>query len=213
MSKALLQINASLFSDAGVSSTLANRFVAGWKDGHPGAAVISRDLAKEPVPHLTAERFQAFISPVEKRDANQRAEVAYSDPLIEEVKRQNKPYGLYFDQVTGGYTTTGRQGLQAFTVMPLFAVGAYGVWRGLLSADRHFDRFVAVLVALAERAGRVLTRDQIMELVRGKELEAFDRSIDVHVGRIRQAIEIDVKTPKRVLTVRGVGYMFAKQQD
>ena len=70
-----------------------------------------------------------------------------------------------------------------------------------------------LLMVLAERAGRVLTRDQIMELVRGKELEAFDRSIDVHVGRIRQAIEVDVKTPKRVLTVRGVGYMFAKQQD
>lgn len=70
-----------------------------------------------------------------------------------------------------------------------------------------------LLMVLAERAGRVLTRDQIMELVRGKELEAFDRSIDVHVGRIRQAIEADVKSPKRVLTVRGVGYMFAKQQD
>ena len=69
-----------------------------------------------------------------------------------------------------------------------------------------------LLVALAERAGRVLSRDQIMELVRGKELEAFDRSIDVHVGRIRQAIEVDVKAPKRILTVRGVGYMFAKQQ-
>ena len=69
-----------------------------------------------------------------------------------------------------------------------------------------------LLMVLAERAGRVLTRDQIMELVRGKELEAFDRSIDVHVGRIRQAIEVDVKAPKRILTVRGVGYMFAKQQ-
>jgi two-component system phosphate regulon response regulator OmpR len=70
-----------------------------------------------------------------------------------------------------------------------------------------------LLLALAERAGRVLTRDQIMEAVRGRELEAFDRSIDVHMGRIRAAIEADPKNPKRILTVRGVGYVFAKQQD
>lgn len=70
-----------------------------------------------------------------------------------------------------------------------------------------------LLVALAERAGRVLTRDQIMEAVRGRELEAFDRSIDVHMGRIRAAIEADPKSPKRILTVRGVGYVFARQQD
>ena len=70
-----------------------------------------------------------------------------------------------------------------------------------------------LLTALAERSGRVLTRDQIMEAVRGRELEAFDRSIDVHMGRIRSAIELDPKDPKRILTVRGVGYVFAKQQD
>ena len=70
-----------------------------------------------------------------------------------------------------------------------------------------------LLVAMAERAGRVLTRDQIMEAVRGRELEAFDRSIDVHIGRIRMAIEADSKDPKRILTVRGVGYVFAKQQE
>jgi DNA-binding response OmpR family regulator len=70
-----------------------------------------------------------------------------------------------------------------------------------------------LLVTLAERAGRVLTRDQIMETVRGRELDAFDRSIDVHMGRIRAAIEVDPKNPKRILTVRGVGYVFARQQD
>ena len=70
-----------------------------------------------------------------------------------------------------------------------------------------------LLTVLADRAGRVLTRDQIMEAVRGRELEAIDRSIDVHMGRIRAAIEADPKTPKRILTVRGVGYVFAKQQD
>ena len=70
-----------------------------------------------------------------------------------------------------------------------------------------------LLVTLAERAGRVLTREQIMEAVRGRELEAFDRSIDVHMGRIRAAIEADPKNPRRILTVRGVGYVFARQQD
>ena len=70
-----------------------------------------------------------------------------------------------------------------------------------------------LLVTLAERAGRVLTRDQIMEAVRGRELDAFDRSIDVHMGRIRAAIEVDAKSPKRILTVRGVGYVFARQQE
>jgi DNA-binding response OmpR family regulator len=81
-------------------------------------------------------------------------------------------------------------------------------------ADRELTSYqFDLLVALAERAGRVLTRDQIMEAVRGRELEAFDRSIDVHMGRIRAAIEVDAKAPKRILTVRGVGYVFARQQD
>jgi two-component system, OmpR family, phosphate regulon response regulator OmpR len=70
-----------------------------------------------------------------------------------------------------------------------------------------------LLVVLAERAGRVLTREQILDAARGRELEAFDRSIDVHMGRIRAAIEADVKNPRRILTVRGVGYVFARQQD
>ena len=70
-----------------------------------------------------------------------------------------------------------------------------------------------LLVALAERAGRVLSRDTLMDLVKGEELEAFDRSIDVHVSRIRAAIEDDPKRPRRLLTVRGVGYVLARQQD
>jgi DNA-binding response OmpR family regulator len=70
-----------------------------------------------------------------------------------------------------------------------------------------------LLVALAEKAGRVLSRDTLMDLVKGETLEAFDRSIDVHVSRIRAAIEDDPKKPRRLLTVRGAGYVFAKQQD
>jgi two-component system phosphate regulon response regulator OmpR len=70
-----------------------------------------------------------------------------------------------------------------------------------------------LLVVLAQSAGRVLSRDQIMDALKGHPLEAFDRSIDVHISRIRAAIEDDPKNPKRVLTVRGVGYLFARKQD
>lgn len=70
----------------------------------------------------------------------------------------------------------------------------------------------ALLLALAERAGRVLTRDQLMDLLRGEPLEAFDRSIDVHVSRIRAAIEADPKHPRRIVTVRGAGYVFARSE-
>ena len=70
-----------------------------------------------------------------------------------------------------------------------------------------------LLVVLAKSAGRVLSRDQIMDSLKGHPIDAFDRSIDVHVSRIRACIEEDAKNPKRVLTVRGVGYVFAKKQD
>ena len=70
-----------------------------------------------------------------------------------------------------------------------------------------------LLVVLARSPGRVLSRDQIMDALKGHPMEAFDRSIDVHVSRIRAVIEDDPKTPKRVLTVRGSGYVFARKQD
>jgi DNA-binding response OmpR family regulator len=71
----------------------------------------------------------------------------------------------------------------------------------------------ALLSALAAHAGRVLSRETIMDLVSGEPLEAFDRSIDVHISRIRQAIEDDPRKPRRIVTVRGAGYVFAKAQD
>jgi DNA-binding response OmpR family regulator len=71
----------------------------------------------------------------------------------------------------------------------------------------------ALLLALAEHAGRVMSRDALMDLIKGEQMEAFDRSIDVHVSRIRAAIEDDPKKPRRVITVRGAGYVFAKSQD
>lgn len=74
----------------------------------------------------------------------------------------------------------------------------------------------SLLVAMAERAGRVLAREQIIDSLKGGQQNydaALDRSIDVHIGRIRAAIEDDPKHPKRIITVRGAGYVFAKVQD
>jgi DNA-binding response OmpR family regulator len=82
-----------------------------------------------------------------------------------------------------------------------------GEERGLTS--HQFD----MLCALAESAGRVLSRDALMSRLRGHDQEAFDRSIDVHVSRIRAAIEDDPKRPRRILTVRGAGYVLARSQD
>ncbi len=70
-----------------------------------------------------------------------------------------------------------------------------------------------LLHIMAKSAGRVLSRDMLMDQLKGTELEAFDRSIDVHISRIRSEIEDDPKNPKRIITVRGAGYVFARVQD
>ena len=87
MKKTLFQLNASLYSSGGQSTRLANEFVARWRKQNPGATVIVRDLARDLVPHLTAERFEAFLRKPEERNGEQRAVVAYSDALIEELRR------------------------------------------------------------------------------------------------------------------------------
>lgn len=70
-----------------------------------------------------------------------------------------------------------------------------------------------LLQALAEKPGRVMSREQLLDVVKGEPLEAFDRSIDVHISRIRAAIEDDPKHPRRIITLRGAGYVFARNQD
>lgn len=70
-----------------------------------------------------------------------------------------------------------------------------------------------LLAALAERAGRVLSREQLMNLVRSEPFDAFDRSVDVQIARIRASIEDDPHHPRRVITVRGAGYLLARRQD
>jgi FMN-dependent NADH-azoreductase len=85
--KTLLKLNTSLFSTGGQSSRLADGFVDAWSENNAGATVIARDLAAEPVPHLTAERFGAFLAKPEERTADQQAVVSYSDALIDELRR------------------------------------------------------------------------------------------------------------------------------
>ncbi|MBX9841169.1 MAG: response regulator transcription factor [Xanthobacteraceae bacterium] len=71
----------------------------------------------------------------------------------------------------------------------------------------------SLLLSLAQHAGRVMSRDAIMDAMKHEKLDAFDRSIDVHISRIRAVIEDDPKKPRRIVTVRGSGYVFAKAQD
>jgi FMN-dependent NADH-azoreductase len=84
----LLQINASINNGNGQSSRLAELFVTAYRDSHPGAKIVKRDVAaKEPVPHLNGERFAALIAKPEERNAAQHGVVAYSDALINELQQ------------------------------------------------------------------------------------------------------------------------------
>ena len=144
----LLQLNTSLFSTGGQSSRLADEFVAGWRASHPGSKVIVRDLAHDPVPHLSAERFQAFLAKPEERTPNQRAVADYSDTLIEELRRADVivlglpmyNFGVpstlkaYFDHiarvgVTFRYTEKGPVGLLNGKKVYVFATRG-GVYQG-----------------------------------------------------------------------------------
>jgi FMN-dependent NADH-azoreductase len=124
----ILQIKSSIYSADGQSSRLGDELVGVLRD--PAATLFVRDLARDPVPHLDAERFGAFITPPEKRDPAQQAAVAYSDALIAELRAADVlvlglpmyNFGVpsqlkaWFDQlaragVTFKYTATGSVGL------------------------------------------------------------------------------------------------------
>ena len=126
----LLLLRTSLFAESGASSGLAADYVAAWRAAHPQGVVIERDLAAEPAPHLTAERFLAFTSKPDERTAEQHAALAYSDALIDELRRADEivltapmyNFGIpstlkaYFDHVaragvTFRYTANGPIGL------------------------------------------------------------------------------------------------------
>lgn len=144
--KTLLQITSSIYADSGQSTRLAKRYVAAWRDANPGGKVIVRDLAKDPVPHIDAARFGAFISKPEERTAEQQTVVDYSDALIEELRQANvvvlglpmynfaipSTLKAYFDHiaragVTFQYTEKGAVGLLKHKEVVVFAArgGAY----------------------------------------------------------------------------------------
>jgi FMN-dependent NADH-azoreductase len=146
--KTLLQIQYSIFSNGGQSSQLAERFIVAWRASNPGGKVIVRDLATEPVPHLDAARFGAFIAKPEERTPSQQAVVDYSDALIGELKRADVVvlglpmynFGLpstlkaYFDHigragVTFQYTEKGPVGLLTGKKVYVFAARG-GIYAG-----------------------------------------------------------------------------------
>jgi DNA-binding response OmpR family regulator len=73
----------------------------------------------------------------------------------------------------------------------------------------HFE--FELLACLARAAGRVLSREHLMDALKGEEFDSFDRSIDVHISKLRQKLEHDPKSPRYIKTVRGVGYVLGKE--
>ena len=165
MNKTLLQVNASLFSGAGQSTRLADAFVAGWRARNPGATVTVRDLAADPVPHLTAERFQAFLTKPEDRTANQKVEAGYSDALVDELKRADvivlgvplynfdvpSTLKAYFDHiaragVTFRYTEKGPVGLLGGKKVYVFAArGGYYAGQPHDTQSAYLRNFLGLL--------------------------------------------------------------------
>ena len=164
----LLQINASINNGNGESSRLSNHFVGAYRRRHPGAKIVIRDVASaEPVPHLTAERFGAFIAKPEERSVAQHAVVKYSDDLIAELKQADVivlglpmyNFGVpsqlkaYFDHiarvgVTFKYTDKGPVGLLTGKKAYVFAARG-GQYAGTpldtqTSYVRHFLRFLGI---------------------------------------------------------------------
>jgi FMN-dependent NADH-azoreductase len=199
----LLQINASILSANGQSSQMAERFVAGWKKSHPHAHVIKRDLAAEPVPHLTAERFGAFIAKPEERNASQQAVAAYSDALIDELKRAEVivlglpmyNFGVpsmlkaYFDHVaraghTFRYTEKGPVGLLTGKKAYVFAARG-GLYQGTpLDTEttyvRDFLRFLGIAdVEFVYAEGLAISPES-----KGKSVAAAAAAIDRLTGSI-----------------------------
>ena len=205
--KTLLQIQASIFEGQGQSSQLADRFAAGWREAHPDGQVIVRDIGRDPVPHLTAERFQAFLAKPADRTPEQAAIVGYSDALIDELRRADVivlglpmynfgvPSSLkaYFDHVaragvTFRYTERGPQGLITGKKAYVFATRG-GVYAGT-PADtqtgfvREFLRFIGI---------------DDLEFVYAEGLAMGDAPRTKALDGARRAIERIVRVPSEAL--------------
>ena len=165
----LLQIKASLFSDDGESSRLANRFVAAWRAAATHRRVIVRDLAREPVPHLDAERFGAFVAKPEDRTKAQAEVLHYSDTLVQELEQADvvalgvPMYNLgipstlkaYFDHiaragVTFRYTEKGPVGLLTGKKAYVFATRG-GLYAGtLLDTQTQYLRHILGFIGIRD---------------------------------------------------------------
>ena len=104
-----------------------------------------------------------------------------------------------------GVATDGLLRLGDLTLDP----GRFTVWRGDAAIELTPTEF-QILATLARRPGRVFTRAQILDAVRGGVGESFDRAIDAHVKNVRRKIELDTRNPRYILTVYGVGYKAAE---
>ena len=164
--RTLLYVRTSLYGAQGASSQLAERFVAEWRVRNPGGHVITRDLAADPAPHLTAERFQAFNTRPEERTAEQQSVVDYSDALIDELRVADTivlavpmyNFGVpstlrtYFDHVaragvTFRYTSAGTEGLLTGRRAYVFVTrgGIYGGEHDTQAPYlRQFLRFIGI---------------------------------------------------------------------
>ena len=165
--KTLLQVNTSMFSTGGQSSRLAQQFVDEWRAANPDGGVVVRDIGADPVPHLTAERFGAFLAKPEARTPEQQAVAGFSDSLIEELRDADVivlglpmyNFGIpstlkaYFDHiaragVTFKYTEKGPQGLVTGKKAYVFAARG-GIYAGTpldtqTSYVRDFLRFIGI---------------------------------------------------------------------
>ena len=164
----LLQVNASIYTSSGQSSRLADQFVAAFRERDPAAKIVVRNVAAaEPVPHLNAARFGAFITKPDERSTAQHAMVAYSDTLIDELKQADViviglpmyNFGVpsqlkaYFDHiaragVTFKYTEKGPVGLLTGKKVYVFAARG-GLYAGTpldtqTSYVRDFLRFLGM---------------------------------------------------------------------
>ncbi|WP_049721576.1 FMN-dependent NADH-azoreductase [Gilvimarinus polysaccharolyticus] len=193
----LLQIKSSLNGDDGQSSYLSNQFVKRWRQNNPDGRIIVRDLAANPVPHLNAERFNAFLTPADKRNSTEQEIVDYSDELIAELKAADivtiglpmYNFGIpstlkaYFDHIarsgiTFRYTSNGSEGL--LPSIPVYVLAARGGIYAGTQADSQTGYMQTFLGFLGLKDSHFIYAEGIAMGAEGKEqaLSGAQQEID-----------------------------------
>jgi FMN-dependent NADH-azoreductase len=193
----LLQINTSLFGEGGQSTTLANEFVRAWQETHPQGIVIQRNASGDAIPHLTGERFTAFLAKPEARTPEQQAFAGFSESLIEELRRADTivlglplynfgvPSSLkaYFDHIaragiTFRYTENGPQGLLTGKKVYVFATRG-GQYAGTpLDSQTNFVRDFLAFLGMKD-----------VEFIYAEGLAMGDASKTASLAKAREVIE------------------------